>query len=328
MKPVRLTVLSACHFTVDFACAFFLLRCLRQGGNWQVALLWYNFCAFALQMPLGLAADRLRHGRLFGGAGCMLVACGAGLTGFEAVTALGVGNALFHIGGGVEVLYSTEDMGPLGIFVAPGAVGLALGLTLRRGGTWAGAAVAAALIACAAALLLGREPAGKSTLPEGDAGASPLGAAALLFSVVVLRSWAGIGASFPWKAGTLAIAAACAAALGKALGGALSDRLGPSKVTAWSLGAGAALFLLSHLWGAGLMALALFNMTMPVTLWAMARLMPGLRGFSFGLLTFALFLGFLPVYFGAPALDGPVLAAGSVFSLGLLLPGLRKAAGP
>ena len=329
MRSTRLALLSVCHFLVDFACAFFLLRRLRQGEDWKEALLWYNFCAFALQMPLGLLADCLGRARLFGGAGCVLVACGGVLTGFPAVTALGVGNALFHIGGGVEVLYSTEDMGPLGIFVAPGAIGLALGLTLKRSGTWGPCAVAAALIACAAALLLGRKEDGeRHCFMQGRDMGCASGAAALLFSVVALRSWAGLGASFPWKAGALALAAACAAALGKALGGMLSDRFGPERVSAWSLCAGAALFLLSRLWGAGLMALVLFNMTMPVTLWAMARLMPRLRGFSFGLLTFALFLGFLPVYFGAPTLNGPVLAAGSLLSLALLLPGLRKAVEP
>ena len=131
MRPTRLSLLSVCHFLVDFACACFLLRCLGRGEDWKKALLWYNFCAFALQMPLGLLADWLGRERFFGG-GCVLVACGALLTGVPAVTALGVGNALFHIGGGVEVLYSTENLGPLGVFVAPGAVGLALGLQLSR----------------------------------------------------------------------------------------------------------------------------------------------------------------------------------------------------
>ena len=39
-------------------------------------------------------------------------------------------------------------------------------------------------------------------------------------------------------------------------------------------------------------------MTMPITLWAAARLMPGGKGFAFGLLTFALFLGYIPTALG------------------------------
>ena len=46
----------------------------------------------------------------------------------------------------------------------------------------------------------------------------------------------------------------------------------------------------------GILALLLFNMTMPMTLYLLAEHLPHLPGFSFGLLTFGLFLGFLPVY--------------------------------
>ena len=35
----------------------------------------------------------------------------------------------------------------------------------------------------------------------------------------------------------------------------------------------------------GTLAVFLFNMTMPITLWAAARLLPGAKGFAFGLLT-------------------------------------------
>ena len=48
----------------------------------------------------------------------------------------------------------------------------------------------------------------------------------------------------------------------------------------------------------GVLAVFLFNMTMPVTLWAAAKVMPGAKGFAFGLLTFGLFLGYLPSYLG------------------------------
>ena len=62
---------------------------------------------------------------------------------------------------------------------------------------------------------------------------------------------------------------------------------------------------------AGVAALFLFNMTMPVTLWAMVQLLPGAKGFSFGLLTFGLFIGFIPVYLGCP----PVLGLGAGYAI-------------
>ena len=99
----------------------------------------------------------------------------------------------------------------------------------------------------------------------------------------------------------------------------LMDRLGAERASAVSLGLSAALYLASALPLPGILAVFLFNMTMPVTLWAAARAMPGAKGFTFGLLTFALFLGFLPSWLGWPSLlRGPV-SYGAVAALSLLL---------
>ena len=53
-----LTVCCAAHFLVDFSCAYLLFFALRSASNWTELLIVYNFCAFAMQMPLGLLADR------------------------------------------------------------------------------------------------------------------------------------------------------------------------------------------------------------------------------------------------------------------------------
>ena len=47
-----------------------------------------------------------------------------------------------------------------------------------------------------------------------------------------------------------------------------------------------------------LAALFLFNMSMPLTLFASARLLKGAKGTAFGLLTAALFLGVVPFFLG------------------------------
>ena len=74
---------------------------------------------------------------------------------------------------------------------------------------------------------------------------------------------------------------------------------------------------------AGVAAIFLFNMSMPMTLCALARRMPGCKGFSFGLLTFALFLGFLPVGLGAVSSSPSwLLASLCALSALLMLPGL------
>ena len=48
----------------------------------------------------------------------------------------------------------------------------------------------------------------------------------------------------------------------------------------------------------GILAVLLFNMTMPITLTSLANIFNNNKGLAFGLLTFALFFGAVPVLFG------------------------------
>ena len=146
----------------------------------------------------------------------------------------------------------------------------------------------------------------------------------LLFAVVMLRSFAGMAGSFPWKQGAYSLAAVLCVAAGKTLGGIAADHFGMRIAGAASLSAAAVCFLFSQQALPGLAALLLFNMSMPVTLHALALRMPRCKGFSFGMLTFALFLGFVPIYLGAGSVSAAVLAVCAVVSALLLLPALRK----
>ena len=74
MTKRSLAIYSAAHFWVDLSCAFLLFRTLSGSPQWMLCLLLYNFCAFALQMPLGLLADRWNRNGLTAAAGCVLTA--------------------------------------------------------------------------------------------------------------------------------------------------------------------------------------------------------------------------------------------------------------
>ena len=170
---------SVGHFCVDFACAFFVLRFGLTGADRVTALLLYNFFAFAVQMPLGLLTDRLGNGRVFSALGCAMVAAAPLLrcAPLALCVAAGLGNALFHIGGGHDVLSASNGRaGALGVFVSPGAFGLFLGGALRTAAfpAWP---VAAALLVCAAAILrlCPRTAGGEVSLNSPSA--HPLGAA-------------------------------------------------------------------------------------------------------------------------------------------------------
>ena len=314
------------HFCVDFACAFLLFRFARASEAWGTAMLLYNFCAFALQMPLGLMADALRRDRSFAVLGCVLVCLSALLSRNPLLLSIlaGVGNACYHVGGGVAVLNAYEKrLGPLGLFVSPGAFGIFFGTMLGKGSLPVLPVCGLLLITAGLliALAKGQRP------PEIDVMArrAPVYAVACLFLVVVLRSYLGFLFAFPWKTGAWAVIATCGVVLGKTLGGYASDRLGMGRTSLVSLAGAAALFLFAGNPVCGCLAIFLFNMTMPITLRAAADALEGMKGFSFGLLTFALFLGFLPTWLGWNALSsGWFLALGAAASLGLLLPGLRK----
>lgn len=302
---------SILHFLVDGVCAWAMFG--RFAGDYTGILI-YNFCAFALQLPLGAVLDRLNGRKMplyFAAAGC-------GLTLLGAVThpaVLGLGNAAFHVGGGVDVIRADCRRGlkgqALGIFVAPGAMGLYLGTLMAKNGV--GSLLLPAAVLMAALLLPIRSPGRVSTAPSQKL---PIPLALSCFAVVVLRSHVGMAVAFPWKTGALAFAAVAAVVLGKMAGGILAARFGARSVTLVSLTVAAVGYALGDLPVFGLVALLCFNMTMPLTLYALWRRFPEYPGACFGALTLALFLGFLPTYFGLEFPVGGVL--GSILSLILL----------
>lgn len=337
-KHIMTIAYSAAHFFVDLACAFLIFRSVYDGRG--ELLLYYNFCAFALQMPIGVLLDRFGKGHLAAAFGCLLIGVAFPLSGlqganFAAAVVLGVGNSLFHLGGGVYVLDEYEKSGALGVFVSPGAIGLYLGTVWGKGSDVLPTGVMAVMIIWAAVFLL---------LPRGLRLENPFGAAAevhenvpgkmppalivaagMFTAVVVIRSLGGFAVNLPWKtAGAAALAAVFATASGKAAGGYLSDIFGKKPASAVSMGAAALLYIFSGNMLPGLLAVFLFNMTMPITLRAAADIMKGNRGFSFGLLTFGLFLGYIPMYLnGGLRIGGGVMAALCVLSGALLFGGWK-----
>lgn len=328
-------VLSVMHFLVDFLCAWAMFGSFLAEEQGYLNILIYNLCAFALQMPLGTALDLAGSrvsGKLRQYLGIIWTGAGVALTVLGALThpaVLGLGNALFHVGGGLDVIRedsAKERKGRnLGIFVAPGALGLYLGT--RLGKTNAGM-LTLPVLAVLLVLLLGVLLRQNRCMPAREVTAQGktkgVGTVALCcFAVVILRSWVGLAVSFDWKAEPgLGLMTVLCVVLGKMLGGFAAARFGTAGTVRWSLVLAAVCYLLGEHPAFGLAALLLFNMSMPVTLYLLAQELPAMPGFSFGLLTFGLFLGFLPVYGGVelPVPETWFGATGSLFSLLLLMP--------
>ena len=330
-------VYSAMHFLVDFLCAWAMFGFYQSGSDAYLNILIYNFCAFALQMPFGTLMDLLTaraQKKKWLALGC--ASLGAILTAVGTLThpaVLGVGYALFQVGGGLDVIqedFSRNRAGRnLGIFVAPGALGLYFGTQLGKGAiSFVPLIATGALLAIFVILLVrGKQ---KQTQEVSAGNISKVRNIPILvlccFVVVILRSFTGFAAGFQWKSvAILGFLAVVMTAGGKAAGGFLSARFGPAKTMTVTLLLAAVCFLLGDHAVFGLAALLLFNMSMPVTLYLLAQHLPNLPGFSFGLLTFGLFLGFLPVYFGVslPVSSGVIGAIGSLVSAGLMVVGWK-----
>ena len=278
------------HFLVDFACALTMLG-TKPDPIWFLV---YNFCAFAVQMPVGLLADLLGRNRPFAIIGTILVLLGmCPLAAPLKVIVIGLGNACYHVGGGREALLRDDKMTGLGIFVSPGAVGIYLGTVLASNELIHTVVFIGLLILGVAVQIFC--PGG---IKQNDVKAPKPLLALLMLGVVIVRSLVGMSMENPWKIGIYVTLGALAAAAGKALGGFLGDRFGGRVAGVVSLILAALLFLLPDMGIAGVVGVLLFNVTMPITLRRVCDGLPGMEGFGFGLLTFGLFLGYLPSAFG------------------------------
>ena len=276
----------------------------------------YNLCAFALQMPLGIIADgiisttRKNSGMIFNILSVPFILVG-GL--MPSAVFLGIGNALFHVGGGILTI-GVDDKEKykgrgLGTFVAPGALGLICGNLLRTEHLMLIFIVALAAFLFLYVILIREhydfEP---QSVKESVSTGKYADVILVCFLVVVLRSFAGMTISYSWKTSPLLIViSVIALAFGKTAGGFLAAEIGMKKTTLISLTAAAICFIFKDNVIPGLMSLILFNMTMPLTLYLLAKKMKGMPGTAFGILTFALFIGYYPTAVAKLSLDGRII---------------------
>jgi MFS transporter, FSR family, fosmidomycin resistance protein len=334
--------LGAAHLVVDAVCVASVLRASPPGdavvASALAFVLGYDLLAFAGQAPFGWLIDRLGLRRSATLSGLVLTAAAllAGPNaGIAVVLLAGAGNALFHVGAGAMVLAGSQGRAASpGVFVAPGALGLGLGLILGRKfltvPTWPFLFALAG--ACVAVLLVAR-PGDSGAAAAAPAPVEQRGLVVLIVTLlslsVAVRSLVGTVGCDGCPRGLLLMAAIPLAGFaGKLAGGFLADRFGWIDMSMVALLAAAPLLALSggDLWLA-LPGLFIFQMTMPVTLAATLRALPSRPAFGFGILCLALVAGTLPAYLpggwrpqGLPLL---LLVLGSAAALYLALRMLR-----
>ena len=327
-------LLSLCHMGIDFLCAFSLYHSFSERYE---AFLLYNFCAFALQMPFGILIDiwsnrckkTIRPGMLFMLGGVLLTIIGS----FVSNIILGIGNALFHVGGGVLTIHEDDDHDlngkALGCFVAPGAIGLILGILYHSTDLYLIIQIIVSVVLGLVSLFAYKKSEEKQLVIKyrkfSFERKELLYIIVLCFVVVIIRSLTGMAIVFPWKKGNLiTIISVIAVASGKTIGGFLSSKIGMEKTVMITLCISALAYLFGNSIYFGLVALLFFNMTMPITLYLLAMNMSDMPGFAFGILTFGLFLGYLPVHYGylndlSPYLFGVIASIVSLIILYLAI---------
>ena len=279
------------HFCVDGLCASVLFGCLPESAMSLVIV--YNVLAFTTQCIVGMIADRWKEQRWAECISILAVVLGWFLpvTPLIRVVLVGLGNSLFHVTGGVMTLKRSSGKAlELGIFVAPGALGLTLGTIWPQYGTVF--AIILLVCGCFAAVL---EPRIVEDHIEVDESQPDWVVLILLTVAVAVRAVGGTAVNFSWKTTSfLTVLMTVFVVAGKMLGGFFCDRIGPLKTALISIIPASVLIAwFSDLAIPSMIGQLAVNLTMPVTLWRMYRCIPDSPGLAFGLAASALLPGTL-----------------------------------
>lgn len=297
---------GAVHLLVDAVSVAFYFAISREEafrGSWDIFVL-YTLLAFAMQVPLGMFSDRIDRPVLTAIAGCTFVALGPFFSAFPLFALLIVctGNALFHVGGGAIALIVSRGRAAIpGMFVAPGTIGVAIGVTLGHFGNFPHTVFCAILVVAVVLLSgTGRLVQALRNLPKAvilrDKKTSLLSSIVIpIFAVIILRAIVADYISDTARMGIFwRYALPTAVFFGKFFGGFLCDRFGWTRTVLTGLLCSAPMVCFGEKSSALLIAGAfLFTMSMPVTLAILGNLMPRQPAFAFGLTALALAIGAL-----------------------------------
>lgn len=311
--------LALAHFLTDFITIFALFS--RLGSTsfsleqcLQIIFI-YNAVAFALQLPVGILADKIQNTRFI-----LLVSTGLMTVGlfffpvsvYPMVILMALGHAFFHIGGGIETLQINPAKSKyLGLFIGPGAIGLTLGTLLGKSALFHPFFLFILIGLLTVCFLLmplitkiiqfvnftqfattGNKL--KSENPKFQLKVTfPVLFLILIFGAIFFMVLIGLASKYNYQTGIFSIMLITAAAfLGKSLGGFIADRFGWDKTVLLALVFSAFLIAFKSgnifIYAAGLL---FFQMIIPITLVGLNGILKNRSGLALGLNYLAYFLG-------------------------------------
>ena len=295
------------HFSVEVASFYLLFARISTDPLWIALALLFDALAFLPQGIFGNLTDR--YPRFPIGPIGALVMCTALLTPWKlpALCMIALGNAMVHVSGANHTLRDTgNSITPNAIFIGAGSFGVITGQLL--GGVGGHLTVlfpqGLLLVAAVVMVLLWKTDKTADKPVTLDICADKSGSVLVLcagFGVAV-RGYIAYAIPTEWnKTFPQTVALFVCMGIGKMLGGILCDHIGYRRVTAISLLCGLPFLLAGNTnMMLSLIGVALFSMTMSVTVAVLASGFPRQPGFAFGITTTGLFLGTLPVFFIRP----------------------------
>ena len=296
------------HFLVEVTSFYVVTAYIDSPFIWALAFI-YDFTAFVPQGVFGWLRD---HGIRVNLAltGTAITTLALLLMAFQSnaflvVTIVALGNCLVHIHGAELTLRTSPgQIAPSAVFVAGGSFGVITGKLLSSAQFpvwWVLALNLLAIVPILAAERL-KAPDGEENLRQYRFDEPKLRTGSLIALatfVVAVRAFMGYGIPTAWNKTVLqTIALYCAMGVGKGLGGVLVDRIGIRKTAVIStLGALPFLLFGAEMMWISLIGVAIFSMTMAVTLALLVSRLQKLPGVAFGFTTLGLFLGTAPIFF-------------------------------
>jgi len=310
---------SYIHFAVEVMCFYVLTLVFKGGGIAWFFICLYDILAFALQPMIGAYCEKhpmFRPGILGSillmiGAGMCLIFQGQFVLSILGMIALTSGNGLVHISGALATLRVSEGrLSESAIFVGGGSFGLITGRLLAGFPSLWWFTFAIEIIGLVLIIIIDKRikarfgdrvydfeavPCKHSLLRDRDIAWVVL----ILGCVVIVRAFVGYGLPTAWNQTVIqTIFLYIFMGSGKMLGGVFADRFGAGNVGVVTCIVAVPVLLLSdNIMWLSLIGVALFSMTMAITLGGIVSAIPRNPGIAFGVTTIGLLLGTVPTFY-------------------------------
>lgn len=307
-----LAVYTYSHFCVDAVCSFILWNRMQENEiSVVLLLLLYHALAFAFQPIIGYVCDKhksLKVGIMGTGfvSAALLIST---VLPIVSVLIAGLGNAFFHLEGGYVSLHREKrNIGPGGVFVSGGALGIGLGSVCGRFLTHVGYINILFLLIAISSFILTlltnvdmklRKKSGAFGIVRKDISTEM--ALGLICISVFVRGYAGlIYPVYGLEGKNKIIILAVTMFLAKFVGGMMADRFGIRRIAVISQAVAAICLIASRSTIIGCIGIFLLNIPMAVTLAALSDCLPENTGLAFGMAPLCLFAGMVFTYGYAP----------------------------